>query len=425
MARVFIETYGCTLNQADSDMMHALLEESHSVVDSEEESEVIVLNTCTVKGATENKILERIRSLAAKKRKFVVAGCLTVNSKKIRKFAPSAPIVAPSALRRINDAVVAALEYRPVSFMGNEPKDGLPRILLLPIARIPINEGCVSACHFCQTRLARPRLTSYMPKSIVKQINGSVRKGAREIQLTSMDLGAYGLDIKTDLADLLKLIAEDESRSRTETEFRIRLGMINPNHAKRMLPDILSALKHPRFYKFLHIPVQCGSEKVCKAMNRDHTVKDFVDIVRTMRKEIPQITIASDIIAGYPTETDEDFQQTKKLLMEIKPDIVNVSKFSARPGTHAKELKQLHNNEIKRRSAETAALAKEIAIKRRKALIGKKYRILVTEKQKDFTGRNINYMQVVVKGFKGELGDFVNVRITDANHGCLFGEIED
>ena len=104
--------------------------------------------------------------------------------------------------------------------------------------------------------------------------------------------------------------------------------------------------------------------------------------------------------------------------------MVNLSKFSARPGTKAKELPQLHNDEIKRRSAEIAALAKEIAIERRKTLIGKKYRVLVTEKQRDFTGRNINYMQVVVKGFKGELGDFVNVRITDANHGCLIGEME-
>jgi threonylcarbamoyladenosine tRNA methylthiotransferase CDKAL1 len=414
MPKVYIETYGCTLNQADSDIMRALLK--HEIVGKEQESDVVVLNTCTVKGPTENRMFERIKSL--KDRGLVVAGCLAANESRIRKIAPLAPILWPSSLKKINDAVDSAMKGLPATYKDGS-KEGLPKIFTPPIARIPINDGCTSSCHFCQTKFARPALQSYSPKTIVEWINESVRLGAREIQLTSMDLGAYGLDIGTSLAELLGMISQDDSR------FLVRLGMINPNHAKRMLPEILSALNNQKFYKFLHLPVQTGSEKVCKEMNRDHTVKDFVDIVAAARKEIPEITIATDIIIGYPTETREDFNQTRELLRQIKPDVVNLSKFSARPGTNAKKLKQLDNREIKARSREASGLVKEICLEKRKSLIGRSYDVLMTERQRDFTGRNINYTQVVVKDFKGQLGDFVKVKIIDANHGCVFGKMED
>ncbi|MBU0533012.1 tRNA (N(6)-L-threonylcarbamoyladenosine(37)-C(2))-methylthiotransferase [Candidatus Micrarchaeota archaeon] len=418
MPKVFIRTYGCTLNQADSDILRALLKEKYQIVDNEEESDVIILNTCTVKGATENKIFEYIKTLRKSNKKFVVAGCISANEKKIRRFAPLAPIITPSSLKSICDAVNDALLQNPSFYNVFQSKELLPKTFSSPIMRIPINDGCVSSCHYCQTKFARPFLHSYSPKTIVKWINKSVNNGAREIQLTSMDSGAYGLDLKTNLIKLLEAIISD---TKTDERFLVRLGMINPDHAKRMLPDIISKLKHGRFYKFLHIPVQTGSEKVCKEMNRDHTIKDFIDIVKVLRLNIPEVSIATDIIVGYPTETEEDFQQTLNLLKEIEPDTTNVSKFSPRPGTKAKELTQLHNDEIKRRSKETSELVRKISEKRRKMYIGKEYEVLITEKSPDFKGRNINYQQVVVRNFKGKLGDFVTVKIADANHGSLFG----
>ena len=425
MARIYLETYGCTLNQADSDIISALLIGSgHRLVDREEDSDVVILNTCTVKGATENKIFERMRSLAKDGRKFVVAGCLSANEKKIKKYAPLAPIVGPSSLAKINDAISDALANRPTIYKKPESKDQLPKLLTSPIARIPIGEGCVSACHFCQTRIARPYLKSYSPKTIVKWINKSIEAGAKEIQLTAMDAGAYGLDIKTNLERLLDAIANDDSSSRPReaNEYFIRLGMINPDHCKRMLPGIINALKHPRFYHFIHVPVQTGSEKVCKEMNRDHTVKDFIDIVQEIRSAVPDVMIATDIIVGYPTETEEDFQQTLSLLQSIKPETVNLSKFCPRPFTKAKELKQLPGKEIKRRSGVAAKLIREIGAGARKRFIGQKLRVLITEKDRDFKGRSIGYQQVVVKGFAGKLGDIVDVKIKDANHGSLFGQ---
>lgn len=420
--RVYIRTYGCTLNQADSDILQALLQGKYELTESEEQADVIILNTCTVKGATENKIFEYIRNLRQNDKRFVIAGCLAANMEKIRKFAPSAPVVGTSSLNSICDAVEDAVSGKASSYVSFESKDALPKLMTAPIMRIPINDGCVSTCYYCQTKLARPFLRSYSPKTVVKWINRSVDKGAREIQLTSMDSGAYGIDIKTSLIELLDAIADDDSSARTDNRFLVRLGMINPNHASNMLSDIIRILKHEKFYKFLHVPVQTGSEKVCREMNRDHTVKDFRDIVDAVRKEIPEATIATDIICGYPTETEEDFQQTLELLKGTEPDITNVSKFSARPGTRAKELKQLHNDEIKRRSTETSSLVREISEKRKKAYIDKSYEVLITEEYPDFKGRNLNYHQVVVRDFSGKLGDFTDVKIVDANHGSLFGK---
>ncbi len=443
MAKVRIETYGCTLNQADSDMIEAMLSEKHEMVPggrgragaspaagiSSTEPDVIILNTCTVKGATENKELERKRRLAAGRAsggpKLVIAGCLCANIPKIRKSDQLAPIVTPSSISRISDAVADAMQGRAAVYAEKWAKDGLPKALTAPICRIPINDGCVSSCAFCQTKLARPLLRSYSPKTIVKWVDEAVRGGAREIQLTSQDSGAYGLDIKTSLPKLFDAILDSGSRpGRPEADYRIRLGMINPEHARRMLSAIEKALGSPKFYKFLHVPVQSGSEKVCREMNRDHTVAVFEDIASSLRNGVPDMSLATDIIVGYPTETEGDFQQTLDLLKRARPDTINLSKFSARPGTPAKALRQLPNSEIKRRSEEASAVVREVTAAARKRYIGKTIRVLMTEKEKDFKGRAPNYHQVVVKGFpgKGKLGDFLDVEIFDANHGSLFGE---
>ncbi|HSB47083.1 MAG TPA: tRNA (N(6)-L-threonylcarbamoyladenosine(37)-C(2))-methylthiotransferase [Candidatus Bilamarchaeum sp.] len=423
--KVYIETYGCTLNQADSDIMKALLKEKHQLVESEGESDVIILNTCTVKGATENKILARMRSLKDSGRKFVVAGCMTANEGKLRRIAPDSPLLGTSSLKWVGEAVEESFAGKGTIRKVYESKDALPKLLTAPIMRVPINDGCLSSCHFCQTKLARPFLRSYSPKTIAKWVGEGVRAGAKEIQLTSMDSGAYGADIKTNLVSLLECLAGDDSDSgpAPESEFFVRLGMINPDHAKRLLPGLVRALDNKKFYKFLHIPVQSGSEKVCREMNRDHSVEDFLSIVETVRREIPEASIATDIIVGYPTETEEDYQETLELLRKAKPEVTNVSRFSPRPGTKAKEMRQIPNAEIKRRSGETFTLVRRISEERRRMLVGRRYRVLVTEKDKDFKGRNVNYHQVVLKDFKGRLGDVVDVEVTDANHGSLFAKI--
>jgi len=168
-----------------------------------------------------------------------------------------------------------------------------------------------------------------------------IAKGAVEVQLTSMDSGAYGIDLKTNLAELLKQILA------MKENFKLRLGMINPNHAKRLKVAIADAMEDKRIYKFIHIPVQSGSEKICKAMNRDHTVNDFVELVNYFRTRFPDVLIATDIIVGYPGESEEDFQATCQLLQTTRPTLVNISKFSPRARTKAQKMKQLPTQKLR------------------------------------------------------------------------------
>ncbi len=417
--RIYVETYGCTLNQADSDIMKALLADEHILVEDGDSADVIVINTCTVKGPTENKILSRIGELQSRHKKLVVAGCMSADVSRLRKFT-SAPIVGTSALAHINDAILDAVNEQSSVYLKPTNKDLLPKMLTRPIARIPINDGCLSSCYFCQTKIARPFLRSYSPKNVAKWINEAVRQGAREIQLTSMDSGAYGRDIRTDLVSLLNALAHDDSSDNTGAKYWIRLGMINPQHVVPIVDDLIEVLKTERFYQFIHIPVQSGSEKVCREMNRGHTVEDFVSLVKEFRSKLPDINIATDIIVGYPTETEEDFQETVNLLTTVKPDVTNVSKFSPRPGTKAKEMKQLPSEVVKARSRKISELVKQIHAERRARFVGRTQEVLVTESKK---GRNKSYFQVVFEE-DVEKGRFVRTYIKSFSHTSLFGVLK-
>ena len=285
---------------------------------------------------------------------------------------------------------------------------------------------------------------SYSVKWIRNWVEEGVKKGAKEIQLTGMDSGAYGLDLGTDLVALL-----DEVR-KIKGDFKVRLGMINPGHAKKMLPKMMDIFEDKRFYKFFHLPVQTGSEKVRGEMNRAHSVADFKKVVTAIRRRFPDASISTDIIVGYPTEKGEDFEKTLKLVKEIKPDIVNVSKFASRRGTVASKLREIPTDEVKRRSTELAELMHRIGAEKNRKFEGKRMEVMITEKGKkglgnggldggnpkgfcqlsrsdmetvNWKGRADNYKQVCILGkFKARLGDRVKVNITGSNFGSLFGK---
>ena len=282
--KVYIETYGCTLNQSDSDIISLSLKKSgYELTASESSADTVVINTCTVKGATENKIAERMKKLTKNKVPLVIAGCMSANERLIKKINPHAAIVGTTSIASVAKAVNDALSGNGTVYKNREDKETASRPITAPIMRIPICEGCTSKCHFCQTKIARPFLFSYHPKTILKWVEDGMAHGAKEIQLTAMDSGVYGIGSKTgtetDLPALLSAICK------TKGDFRVRLGMINPQHAKRMLGALVKALSHERMYKFIHIPVQSGSERVCMEMNRQHTVKDFYEVVDAMRKK--------------------------------------------------------------------------------------------------------------------------------------------
>ena len=414
--RVFIETYGCTLNQADSEILKGVLAGKNiGICGSEEEADVIVLNTCFVKTQTQQSIIDRLGKLSGKK--LVVAGCMpAANRDMVEKVSPKASLVGPYSLSRIGDAVAAAYRNEKKVFLDVEKEDkfSLPKIRAGVIARIPLSEGCNSCCSFCVTKLARPVLHSYDENSIIKEIEGCVRAGFREVQLTSMDTGAYGLDTQTSVPSLLRKIGK------IDYKFLTRVGMINPEHALRMLPELIDAFSSDKVYKFLHIPLQSGDDQVLEGMNRRYSVEEFIRVVGEFKKEFPDLTLATDIIVGFPTESEEAFQRTIDVVKELKPDVVNNSKFFPRPRTKAASMKRLPSETVNDRSRLMDSICKKIGLEKNKALVGKNFEVLLTEARgRDMAGRTSTYKQVVLNG--GKLGEFVNATICDATACYLKG----
>ncbi len=426
--RVYIKTYGCTLNQADSDLMANLLKESGaSVVDSEAAADTVVVNTCTVKTPTEQKILNVIGKLEKSGKRIVVAGCMAgANQDLIEKYAPGASILTTSNVDKIAESVSQAASGGRTVFndynradklilFRNTHKDAFGDSV---IAKVPVSEGCLSSCRFCETKFARGPLNSFSEELIVNAVALSVRRGAKEIQLTSQDMGAYGLDRKTDIAALMEKLAGIEG------DFKIRVGMLNPEHLGKYLDRFIEALKSDRFYKFAHLPVQSGSNKVLREMKRMYTIEQFDEYVARLRAEIPRITIETDVIVGYPTETEEDFEQTLGFIRRIRPEVVNRCKFWSRPHAAASSLEQLPNRTIEARSASFTRTVRQVQQNNNDAFVGQTFNVIITEKEeRSLNARADNYKKVIIKkgASNAPLGSRVRVKIGSASSNVLYG----
>lgn len=414
--KVYIKTYGCTFNQADSDRMALMLKEhSHEIAESEDSADVVVLNTCSVKDATQ----EKIRFKAGNTRKpLVVAGCLVqATPGVIEKANPTASLVGTFSQESIVEAVESAFAGRKTTALGN---NGLSRAITSEggvFARVQINSGCASACTFCSTKLARGGVRSYRPREVLDAVEKAVARGAKEIQLASQDTGAYGIDCKVTLPELLDRICEISG------EFRVRVGMCNPQHFLRLQKALLKSFEQEKIYKFFHIPIQSGSENVLKHMRRGYTAVQARNAIDAIKKAFPNAVLATDVIVGYPTETQKDFGDTLKFLKWAEFDVVNVSKFSPRPKTFAAKLKPLDNKTVKERSARASALARELSLRKNRKFIGKRVKALVTEKSKNgFSARTDDYRPVIFPD--AEVGYFAEGIVAGAHTGCLIARQE-
>jgi len=420
MAKVVIETYGCTLNQADSRIMGQILKENGYEVEYgkyEGNADYLIVNTCTVKSPTENKIIYRLRKLKGLGKKLIVAGCLaSADAQKVINIVPDASIITTSNVNKIADALKFIDNGKNVIIDSYNRVDKLQYGLEnnSVIARIPISEGCLSNCSFCETKFARGPLNSFSEELILRAVKNAVEQGSKEIELTSQDIGAYGADRKTNIAELLKKVVEIEG------SFKVRVGMLNPEHLHRYFDELLEAYKSEKVYKFFHLPVQSGSNKILRDMNRRYTVEDFESYVGEIRKKL-NASIATDIIVGYPTESDEDFEKSVELIKEIKPEVVNISKFGARPHAPASRLKQLSDKTIKERSIILSRIVREIGFNERNKHIGERRKVLITEKnRKSYTGRDNAYNEIAVLG-QVSLGESVEVEITGNSAACFVG----
>ena len=419
MAKIWVEAYGCSASFADSEMISGLiLNGGHTLAKNISDSDLNLIVTCSVKDATANKMVNRIKKLKSKP--LIVAGCLPKAEKStVERFSPNASLLGPNSIGKTLEVINSTLKgKRRVELTDSDSsKVGLPKVRLNPVVGIvEIASGCMSECTFCQTKLSKGNLRSYRIGDIVRQVRKEIDEGCREVWLTSTDNGCYGLDIRTDLPSLIMKVAD------IEHDFMIRVGMMNPMYMPRIREGLLKSFENDKVFKFLHIPVQSGSNKVLKEMKRGHTANVFKTTSEKFRKKFEKFAISTDIIVGFPTESEEDFQQTVCLIEETKPDIINLSRYSPRPGTEAAKMKQIIVSEVKRRSKIIFELAKKVAYERNKEWIGWIGEVLFDESSDGIVkGRNFAYKPVVVKE-NVRLGEKIKVAITDASQHVLYGK---
>lgn len=422
---VYIETYGCSANQNNSEIIAGILQQAGLfVVKNIKIADMAILNTCIVKRPTEEKMISRIKELGKSfKSRLIVAGCMPdVLVKKIKKIAPQASLVGSHYIHNIANAVKKISERKIVSLIGqkDEVKLCMPKINKDRVIGITqILEGCAGKCSYCITRNAKGSLFSYPKEKIIKNVINDINNGCKEIWFTSQDNAAYGIDEgKASLPGLL-----NETLS-LRGKFFLRLGMMNPNHALKILDELVECYKNEKMFKFLHIPLQSGSNKVLGDMNRDYKVQDFIKITKRFKKEFPALTISTDIIVGYPTETEKDFHETLSVIKDVKPGVLNISRFWPRNGTEAAKLKQLKANAAKKRATELMNLHSKIALEESKKVIDWQGICLIDKHGFDNTwlARNGDYKLIVLKG-KNLLGKFHNVEIKSATPHYLFADL--
>lgn len=409
--RVHVKTYGCTANQADSRSLEERIRElGHTLCDAEG-ADVVVVNTCTVTEYTERRVLSDIRNLQKTGREVIVAGCLPAAQPEQVKRLGITRILTPQTLENIEQLLPRNSPTSASEHVGESLCGGA-------VGAVSIATGCVGSCSYCIVKLARGELKSRSPLEIKQEVSRLVRGGVWEIQLTAQDTACYGWDIDSSLPELV------EELSGIPGDFRIRLGMMNPASAKKLAGGLREVFECEKVYRFLHLPVQSGSDRVLRDMNRGHTVADYKRIVRMFQREHPGGVVSTDFIVGYPSETEEDFKETLSLLRETRVFKVNITRYSPRPHTPAHALKDLPSWVKKQRSRRLTAEHLRISEEILNQYLGEVCDVTVVEQGREGTSiaRDDNYRYIIVRG-QLPPGSRCRVRITGSRTTYLIAEL--
>lgn len=414
--KVFLRTFGCQHNQSDGEYMLGLLSNyGCTLVDTLEECDVCVVNSCTVKTPSESRGLHLVNLAKAAKKQVVLAGCVPSADKSLPRKLPGVSMLHATQLDRVVEVVEEASRGRTITLLDKR-EAGLPSLALPKVRQdrlteiITINAGCLGGCTYCKTKLARGTVVSYSIDEIVSRALQAVSEGVCHIELASEDMGAYGVDIGTDIVQLLSTLSDS-----IPPGVMIRTGMTNPPYIMDHIDGIIEVLQRPNVYSFMHIPVQSGSDAVLTAMKRDYTIAEFSTLVERLREALPEIYILTDIICGFPGETDEDWDATLKLVEKYKFHGIYSSRFFAREGTPAARMKQLPNSVTKRRYQQLSELAS--SYNRNAGLARRIERAWFTgtdEKYGQTVGRTKNFARVVVPRDDALLGRSALVQLGHA-----------
>ncbi|MGZ0746527.1 tRNA (N(6)-L-threonylcarbamoyladenosine(37)-C(2))-methylthiotransferase [Haloparvum sp. AD34] len=414
MATYHIETYGCTSNRGESrEIERTLRDGGHYPADGPEDADVAILNTCTVVEKTERNMLRRAQELEEETADLIVTGCMALaQGEEFREADVDADVLhwdeVPEAVRN-GECPTHTPDTEPVL-------DGV--VGILPIAR-----GCMSNCSYCITKFATGRVDSPTIEENVEKARALVHAGAKEIRVTGQDTGVYGWDEgDRKLPELLDRICDIDG------EFRVRLGMANPGGIHGIHEELADVFaENEKLYDFIHAPVQSGSDEVLESMRRQHRVEKFKEIVDTFDAKLDHWTLSTDFIVGFPTETEADHEQSMELLADVRPEKINVTRFSKRPGTDAADMKGLGGTVKKERSKAMSELKMDVVGEAYEELVGTTQNVLVVEQG---TGDSVKcrdsaYRQIIVQNAPEhdlEPGDFTTVEVTGQNTVYAFGE---
>ena len=449
--KFYIESYGCQMNFADSEVVASIIsKEGYDSTRNLNDADLILLNTCSIREKAETTVRKRLESFNKLKRsnkhlKVGVLGCMAERLKS--KFLDEEKIV---------DLVVGPDAYKDIpNLLGeiNEGRNAVNVILskeetygdISPVrlssngvtAFVSITRGCDNMCTFCVVPFTRGRERSRDPKSILEEIQNLKDSNYKEITLLGQNVDSYlwyggglkkdfkkasSLQKKTsiDFAKLLKLVGE------AFPEIRIRFSTSNPQDMN--LDVIKTMASYSNICNYIHLPVQSGSDSVLKEMNRQHTRKEYLDLIKQIKSLIPDCGISHDMITGFPNETDEDHNQTLSLMREVKYDFGYMFKYSERPGTFAaKKFEDNVDEEVKKvRLQEIIDLQQSHSKFRTKQYVGKTVEVLIEKESKKssshWAGRNEQNTVVVFPKKSHKIGDFVNVKINDCTSATLIGE---
>jgi threonylcarbamoyladenosine tRNA methylthiotransferase CDKAL1 len=424
--RVYVESFGCAQNQGEgAAIARELVENGHELLTDARGADAGVLVTCGVIGPTESRMVRRWRELSRRVPRVIVTGCLVPLRTPLfdgpgRERTRFVPI-------REQDRIPALLAGAPAPSVAHALPPPVAPLLGLsagpPVSEeVVIAQGCTSGCSYCFSRLARGPIESVPASEVVRRVRQAVARGAAEVRLTSLDTAAWGHDRPDGqrLPDLLREVAKIPG------DFRVRIGMMSPQTLGPILPEYLGAFGHDRFYRFLHLPVQSGSDRVLAAMHRGYTAGEFFDQVGAVRAQYPDLMLSTDVIVGFPGESEDEHRATERLVDRLAPETLNVTRFSPRPGTPAAHLPPLAPGVAKRRSRSLAKLRERVARARLERWIGctTRARVLEHGPGQSAVVRLPNYLPLVLDE-QPDLGTEREVRVDGARSTYLLGHVID
>ncbi|WP_294754165.1 tRNA (N6-isopentenyl adenosine(37)-C2)-methylthiotransferase MiaB [uncultured Ruminococcus sp.] len=434
--KAYVRSFGCQLNVSDGEKIQGLLKKmGYSFTEDEQEADLIILNTCAVRENAEDRVFGIVGSM--KKLKELkpsliigIAGCMTAQShiaEKIKKSYPQVDlVVGTSALSALPELLLGALKgagFRADITEYDDFSEAVEQVRSSSFkASVPIMFGCNNFCTYCIVPYVRGRERSRRPEDIISEVRQLVREGYKEIMLLGQNVNSYGKDLGGDMS-FPQLLRE---LNRIEGDFWIRFMSSHPKDASKELIDAVFDCE--KVAKHLHLPVQSGSTDVLARMNRRYTIEDYLEIVEHIRSRDPDFSLTTDLIVGFPDETEEDFRATLDIVKKVKYDNIYSFIYSKRSGTKAAEMPDGTSEEEKgRRMRRLLEMQREVSAEHYRRFIGRTMRVLaddVSKKKKGWlTGKSSEFIIVEFEGDSSLIGQFADVEITGAMNWAVTGKL--